>query len=180
MQPGGSDMARTARLDETELFKELPDDKPKPWHQGIHIPLLGWFPRMNREKSLYAILITAAAIDSSLDDRELTEIHALAERTKTLRHLSRASLDKMHESLEKHLEDEKKVNKLAERATRRFRGASARRKASAYMHALDIMFADQQLTETEKAHIKNLAKLLRIPANEALDYVNVMMNKNAN
>lgn len=167
------------RLGKTDLFSiEDEEEVKKPWRRGVNLPGVGWVPRMSKRKSLYAILLAAASIDRDVDHRELEEIRALAERTKTLRGLSRKDLHAMQEKIEPNLVPEK-IDKYVELATRAFRGGQAKRRTSTFMHALDILLADQILTQTERDFIKTLALLLRVPAKEALECVEVMMTKNA-
>jgi uncharacterized tellurite resistance protein B-like protein len=161
------------------LFGPEEEEKRKPFHEGMHIPGVGWVPRIiSREKSLYAILLAAAFIDRTVDRREMEEIRALAARTKTLRRLPPDQLHTLQEKIEPKL-DAKMIDKYAELATRHLRGAKSTVRDSAFMHALDILFADQMLTDTEREFIKRLARMLRIDPQHAREYIDVMMTKNA-
>jgi len=144
---------------------------------GTSLPLIGYIDAMAKDKSLYALLFCAAAIDGRLHADEIAEVNALAVRTTTLGKVSTKGLQKMQEAIEPELGDELKVLKLAEKASRAFRN-QPKRAASAFMHALDILFADRDLTEKEKTFVKQLADFLQIPPNKASAYVDVLMTKN--
>lgn len=144
---------------------------------GVGLPLFGYTGAMPAQRSLYALLFCAAAIDRNLHPDEIAEVNALAVRTQTLGKASTKKLQKMHESFEKDLEDELKTLRLAEKATRFFRN-KPRRRASAFMHTLDILFADRDLTEREKLFIRQLAYFMDIPAETASEYVDILMTKN--
>lgn len=175
-------MART-RLSETDFRDKNPrktkeDRDREVKRRGTHLPLIGFVDGLSREQSLYSLLFCAAAIDRKLHADEITEVNALAVRTHTLGKVSTKKLQKMQEVIEPHLQDEVKVLKLAEKASRVYRYDSKKRAASAFMHTLDILFADRDLTEAEKNFIKRLAHFLNIPAKDASQYVDVLMTKN--
>ncbi|MGD9815597.1 MAG: TerB family tellurite resistance protein [Hyphomonadaceae bacterium] len=144
---------------------------------GTSLPLIGYIDAMPKDKSLYALLFCAAAIDGRLHGDEIAEVNALAVRTTTLGNASTKALQKMQEEIEAELGDELKVMKLAEKASRAFR-RKPKRAASAFMHALDILFADRDLTDREKTFVKQLADFLQIPPAKASAYVDVLMTKN--
>lgn len=144
---------------------------------GTQLPLVGYIDGFSREQSLYALLFCASAVDGKLHPDEIAEVNALAVRTTTLGKVSTKQLQKMQELIEPQLHEHIKVLKLAEKASRAFRG-NEKRAASAFMHTLDILFADRDLTEAEKAFIKQLAQFLKIPGKKASQYVDVLMTKN--
>lgn len=144
---------------------------------GVNLPLFGYTGALPASHSLYALLFCAAAIDGELHADEIDEVNALAVRTQTLGKTSTKKLQKYYESFEKDLEDELSTLRLAERATRYFRSRKKAR-ASAFMHTLDILFADRDLTDREKLFIRQLAYFMDIPAETASEYVDVLMTKN--
>ncbi|MDZ4691511.1 hypothetical protein [Terricaulis sp.] len=168
-------MAR--RHKDTDIFAGPKPKKRDLWKGGIHIPGLGWFPRMSMQKSLYGVLLAAAAADGDVHNLELGEIHVLAERIKTLSSTPRMKLGKMQAQFKPHLQP-KKLLEFTDLATRRLRSASEDRRASAFMHALDILFADRVLTDTERDFVKHLVHKLRIKDKTAEQCVDVMLTKN--
>jgi uncharacterized tellurite resistance protein B-like protein len=144
---------------------------------GTRLPLFGYVDGFSREQSLYALLFCAAAVDGKIHADEIAEVNALAVRTTTLGKVSTKDLQKMQEAIEPELDDHLKVLRLAEKASRAFRH-NEKRAASAFMHTLDILFADRDLTEAEKAFVKQVADFLKIPPKKASQYVDVLMTKN--
>ncbi len=144
---------------------------------GFPLLLFGYTGAMSPARSLYALLFCAAAIDRNLHPDEIAEVNALAVRTNTLGKASTKKLQAMQEEIEKELDDEIKTLRLTEKASRYFRD-KPRQGASAFMHTLDILFADRDLTEREKTFIKQLAYFMNIPPETASTYVDVLMTKN--
>jgi len=144
---------------------------------GTQLPLIGYIDALSKEESLYSLLFCASAVDGKLHADEIAEVNALAVRTTTLGKCSTKQLQKMQEAIEPQLDEHIKVLRLAEKASRAFRN-NEKRAASAFMHTLDILFADRDLTEAEKYFIKRLAEFLKIPAKKASQYVDVLMTKN--
>ncbi|MGE0743092.1 MAG: TerB family tellurite resistance protein [Hyphomonadaceae bacterium] len=162
---------------DTDIFSDAPPKKEKLWRRGFFVPLLGWFPRMPREKSVYGILLAAAAADGNMHRLELAEIHVLAERIRSLRNVPRAKLNKMQEQIRPHLET-KKHAAFTDLATRSLRTAKKDQRASVFMHALDILFADRMLTDSEKSFIRQLGHQLYLSDEDVGAYADVMATKN--
>jgi len=164
-------------LDNPDFFS-AEEQQPTRFKEGMYIPLIGWVGRFGRKKSLYTLLMVAAHIDRREDRREVQEIRALAARTKTLRKVSASRIDEFHEEIADDLAPDR-IDRLAEFTTRKLRSDDSRRRESAFMHALDILYADQTLTDTEKQFIKDLARWLNIEPERSRELVEVLKVKNA-
>jgi tellurite resistance protein len=159
----------------------VPDiSPPKHVRRGSYVPLIGWLPRYSPAKALLCLITAAAQIDHRRVEQEVTEINALVGRARTLRKMSPRRIEAMRAEIEPRLSAEK-INDLVEKASRTFRRRgkhNARRAASAFMHACDILFADGVLAPSEKSFIKSLIVYLNIPPSEAREYIAVLGSKN--
>lgn len=161
------------------IFEAEPEEQPTLLKRGIALPLVGRVPQIqSKQKAFYALLLIAAHIDQSVDRRELQEINALAGRTKTLRKISLAKRAELQEKIEPRLES-KSIDEYVELAARRIRNEDMSVRASVFMHVLDIIYADQMLTDAETKFIKRLAILLGLQPEEARDFIDIMRTKNA-
>lgn len=168
---------RLSEMDFRTRGKDKDDAKRTVKRGGVALPFIGYLDGMSKEQSLYALLFCAAAVDGKIHPDEIAEVNALAVRTTTLGKVSAKKLQKLQEAIEESLDDSTEVLRLAEKASRVFRG-KPNRAASAFMHTLDIMFADRELTGQEKKFIKQMAHFLGVSPDKAQHYVDVIMTKN--
>jgi uncharacterized tellurite resistance protein B-like protein len=162
-----------------ELFAPDIEEKSPILKRGIPLPFFGRVPHIpSKKKAFYALLLIAAHIDRSVDRRELQEINALAGRTKTLRKISLSKRAELQEKIEPRLAS-KEIDHYAELAARRICNANQTVRASAFMHVLDILYADQMLTDAETKFIKDLAIMLQLRPTDARDYIDIIRTKNA-
>ncbi len=152
-----------------ELFAPDIEEKTPVLKRGIPLPFLGRVPHVaSKKKAFYALLLIAAHIDRSVDRRELQEINALS--------LSKRA--ELQEKIEPRLVS-KEIDHYAELAARRICNANETVRASAFMHVLDILYADQMLTDAETKFIKDLAIMLQLKPTDARDYIDIIRTKNA-
>lgn len=138
------------------------------------------FMRPNYEQALLTVLTAAIAADNETDPREQKAVDAILLRSRALRKLSTDKLDLLRtkvirlQGLNEGIGDHHSHRRARTRNEKRWRTLEhATRKlyekdnfkVAAFLQALDILYADQALRDSEKTFRNELAKMLGVEGN---------------
>lgn len=130
--------------------------------------------RMGRAEALLTILTGAVTADNETDAREQKAVDAILMRSPTLRKLSTDQLEKLATKIGKQgFKDDKGMSRTQRKANnkKRWRTLEKARRTfihqkerplSVYLQALDVLYADQTLLDSEKIFRAELAEMLDV------------------
>jgi uncharacterized tellurite resistance protein B-like protein len=153
---------RDVLREETAKHAKAPKAPKKTWRDyrgGDDPSLLQRLGRWPDEQALLTILTCAVTADRETDPKESAALDAIIFRSPTFRRLSRNALDALVVAVGKEMAKDRTA--ALEKATRTFM-VSKDRQGSAYMHAADILHADQNLMPSEEEFARDLAAMLGI------------------
>lgn len=136
-----------------------PEDKKKKKWQDYRTGLFHSLDRWDDARAMFTILSGAVTADNDTDPKESRTLDAIVARSRTFRRLNRNDMDKCIRTVAADIADNRL--KALEKATRSF-AVSVDRKASAYMQALDVLYADQELLGSETLFALHLAEMLTL------------------
>ncbi|MGE0742707.1 MAG: pentapeptide repeat-containing protein [Hyphomonadaceae bacterium] len=159
----------------------LDSEDHKPRSRGAYDTISSAFSRltsgMSKEEAMLTILLAAAYSDRSerVTEHELAEVYGIAERSKTLRFLTRSRLQEIIDRIQPRLRDTKHFYDTLALACSALPNEMAE---AVFAQACDIIFADRMIVESEKAFLRTLAERLKIPMDRAALIVNAASVKN--
>lgn len=141
---------------------------------------------LSKEEAFAIILTAAIYVDQQVRRVELQEHFALLSRTRTLSAVSEEERRKLHERAVEAVQDPKRLwdqvgnacGKLLSLDKDKKDDASRNICISAFSHACDLIFADQDVLDTEKDLLAFMAERLEIPPERAREILRVMQAKN--
>ena len=136
------------------------------------------------EEAFLAILMGAARADGSVSSEEVQEISALAGRTRLLSGVASARISEIQRKVEAKFEAEE-INSVLVAACQTIMTIkdakpedTKSRAESVLALAIDIVFADREVTDSEMDYVEQLGKLLNISEQRASEIAAVIEIKN--
>ncbi|MFN7179061.1 tellurite resistance TerB family protein [Hyphomonas sp.] len=131
--------------------------------------------RMDARTSFFLVVYGAAAADGRISEEEATELDALMSRSPTLSKLSAERRAKLMRKYHARLMDAGRRRSLLSRAAR---SVPAKKRLSAFAHAVDIILGDRVVLPSERAFISDMVGLLELDEASATAILNALRKKN--
>jgi uncharacterized tellurite resistance protein B-like protein len=127
----------------------------------------------SKEDAFYGLLLAAASADGEVTASESEEVIALAHRTKTLKGVSTADLQVIHNRVEDQFKRD-----FAAALNDACNSIPTEVVGSIFAHAVDIVFADGKVVTKEVEFLRSLAEKLKLEEAKAQQIIDVLKTKN--
>lgn len=139
---------------------------------------------LSKEEAFTILLTAAVYVDQQVRRVELQEHFALLSRTRTLSQVPEEKRRELHQRAVELVQDPKRLWDQVGNACGKLLSLDKKDEAarnitiSAFSHACDLIFADQDVLDTEKDLLAFMAERLEIPPDRAREILKVMQAKN--
>lgn len=138
---------------------------------------------ISKELAFATILAGAIYVDGKVRRVEVQEMKALANRTQTMAALEAPAREAVYQAAIASVDRPERLRDSVANACNRLLEAAAKDSPgitmSAYAHACDLLFTDQNVPDSEKRYIKLLIDRMELDVDAAQEMLNYIQLKNA-